>query len=428
GEGKGAAGSASGGAHGRLQGRQPARLRHQVPGAPGRAQHGGGATAAVCMWVEQHGDPRQAQPRPQNRPSAQLCAVGGGPWRGGGLPAPLQDAAAPRRCCSAASTTHGHGGGAVGRQAVQWSAQVLNNPSAMLDLPGSSGVESEEDWQVPPLAAGERFSDAYDVIIFIDNRDSECHGPVFANQLSAQFGLATEVHALPAGDAMWVARHRGSGRDYVLDFIVEFTRAHDLWMAIKSSRFRDQRLRLQRCGVRRLLCLVDGSLDDLIASDPNRAAMISAEMEEGVDIQQTASLHDTKHRYLDITTALTRRYNDAAAALHHHLQQHAHAGGASPSPPPPCPLYGEFVATCRSVQSDSVSNLFGHLLLQVRSVSVDTAIAVLRRFPSLRALVNAYQLMEGNPEGQALLLTRIAVKGRRISEAVSRKVYEIVWT
>ncbi|CAI7822774.1 unnamed protein product, partial [Closterium sp. NIES-54] len=186
---------------------------------------------------------------------------------------PAAAAALPAATADSGGAAAGSGGAAaVGRQPVQWSAQMLNDPFAMLDLPGSSGVEGEEEWQVPPLAAGERFSDAYDVIIFIDNRDSECHGPVFASQLSQQFGLATEVHALPAGDAMWVARQRASGRDYVLDFIVEFTRAHDLWMAIKSSRFRDQRLRLQRCGVRRLLCLVDGSLDDLIASDPNRAA------------------------------------------------------------------------------------------------------------------------------------------------------------
>ncbi|CAI7822778.1 unnamed protein product, partial [Closterium sp. NIES-54] len=103
-----------------------------------------------------------------------------------------------------------------------------------------------------------------------------------------------------------------------------------------------------------------------ITRQPPLGSMIEAEMEEGVDIQQTASLHDTKQRYLDITTALVCRYNDAAIALHRHLQHHAHAGGAPPSPPPPCPLYGEFVATCRSVQSDSVCNLFGHLLLQVR--------------------------------------------------------------
>ncbi|GJP51519.1 hypothetical protein CLOM_g10685 [Closterium sp. NIES-68] len=323
----------------------------------------------------------------------------------------------------------GRDGGAapLARQAVEWSAHTLNDSSIMLDLPGSVGAEGAEEWQLPPLGPAERFTDAYDVIIFIDNRESECHGPVFANQLSTQFGLATEVHALPAGDAMWVARQRGGGRDYVLDFIVEFTRAHDLWMAIKSSRFRDQRLRLQRCGVRRLLCLVDGSLDDLIAQDPNRAAMIQAEMQEGVDIQQTASLHDTKHRYLDISTALARRYNDAAAALQQLQQQHAQQG-STPPVAAVCPLYSEFVATCRAVQSDSVANLFGHMLLQVRSVTVDVAIAILRRFPSLRALINAYHLMEGNPEGQWLLLTRITVKGRRISEAVSRKVYELVWT
>lgn len=47
------------------------------------------------------------------------------------------------------------------------------------------------------------------------------------------------------GDALWIARHKATTEDFVLDFILERKRADDLWASIKSKRYKDQKLRLQ---------------------------------------------------------------------------------------------------------------------------------------------------------------------------------------
>jgi crossover junction endonuclease MUS81 len=50
---------------------------------------------------------------------------------------------------------------------------------------------------------------------------------------------------LPVGDGIWIARHRRSHTEYVLDFIVERKGVTDLVSSIRDSRYKDQKLRLK---------------------------------------------------------------------------------------------------------------------------------------------------------------------------------------
>jgi crossover junction endonuclease MUS81 len=50
---------------------------------------------------------------------------------------------------------------------------------------------------------------------------------------------------LPVGDGIWIARHRRSHTEYVLDFIVERKGVTDLVNSIRDSRYKDQKLRLK---------------------------------------------------------------------------------------------------------------------------------------------------------------------------------------
>jgi crossover junction endonuclease MUS81 len=54
-----------------------------------------------------------------------------------------------------------------------------------------------------------------------------------------------QMKRLPVGDALWIARRRGFGTDYVLDFIVERKNVDDLVGSIRDNRYKDQKLRLK---------------------------------------------------------------------------------------------------------------------------------------------------------------------------------------
>jgi crossover junction endonuclease MUS81 len=50
---------------------------------------------------------------------------------------------------------------------------------------------------------------------------------------------------LPVGDAIWIARHKVSHMEYVLDFIVERKHVDEIVGSIRDNIYKDQKLRLK---------------------------------------------------------------------------------------------------------------------------------------------------------------------------------------
>jgi hypothetical protein len=59
--------------------------------------------------------------------------------------------------------------------------------------------------------------------------------------------LIPQVRHLPIGDTLWIARHKVSCEEYVLDFIIERKKVNDLLSSIKDTRYKQQKLRLLVC-------------------------------------------------------------------------------------------------------------------------------------------------------------------------------------
>ncbi len=65
------------------------------------------------------------------------------------------------------------------------------------------------------------------------------------------------------GDALWVARSKASlGDIWALDYVVERKSVKDLVMSIKDhGRYEKQKYALRRCGLRRVMYLIEGNPD-----------------------------------------------------------------------------------------------------------------------------------------------------------------------
>ena len=64
------------------------------------------------------------------------------------------------------------------------------------------------------------------------------------------------------GDALWVARSKADPRiSYALDYVVERKSIKDLVGSIKNGRYERQKYVLQRCGLRRVIYLIEGNPD-----------------------------------------------------------------------------------------------------------------------------------------------------------------------
>ena len=72
----------------------------------------------------------------------------------------------------------------------------------------------------------------------------------------------TQNRTSQTGDALWVARSKVDPRvSYALDYVVERKTVKDLVGSIKNGRYERQKYVLQRCGLRRVMYLIEGNPD-----------------------------------------------------------------------------------------------------------------------------------------------------------------------
>jgi hypothetical protein len=121
-------------------------------------------------------------------------------------------------------------------------------------------------------------SSDFDVVLLIDQRErSGRKDAAFMVEKLSKQGLVCEARSLSVGDFMFVARHRSSSQqshqpssssassspgvppaEVVLDCLVERKRVSDLVSSIRDGRYHEQRARLKKTQLRRILYLIEG--------------------------------------------------------------------------------------------------------------------------------------------------------------------------
>ncbi|KMZ58644.1 hypothetical protein ZOSMA_75G00760 [Zostera marina] len=267
---------------------------------------------------------------------------------------------------------------------------------------------------MPPRLNGDRFNDVYDVILLLDNRENFCAGAGRGNvaeMLRSRFKILVEIRRLPVGDGTWIVRHRHHKKEYILDFIVERKRVDDLKGSLIDNRYKDQKLRLLRCGLQKLIYLVEGDPNQCEGTEAIKTACFTTEIVDGFDVIRTAGLTETIGKYGHLTRAITQFYS---AQFHSNSNKN----------PKICPTYVEFIKRCHDLNKMTISKLFSVQLMQVPRVVEDIALAVVDLYPTLISLYNAYKVLEGDVCAQEQMLMK---QSNLISKSASKNIYNFVW-
>ncbi|XP_050234243.1 crossover junction endonuclease MUS81 isoform X2 [Mercurialis annua] len=269
---------------------------------------------------------------------------------------------------------------------------------------------------MPPLSLGERFEDLYEVILVLDDREQ------FAVQGSKRSKLIESickehkikivVRRLPVGDGIWIARHKYHHSEYVLDFIVERKKVDDLRSSIRDHRYKDQKLRLLRCGLKKLIYLVEGDPNFCEAAESIKTACFTTEILEGFDVQRTSCLRDTLKKYGYLTHSIALYYRSQLPA-------------DKPKCNEVCPPFDEFIKRCQDLEKMTVSDVFAIQLMQVPQVTEEIAIAVLDLYPTIISLARAYSQLDGDVCAQEEMLRKHS--NNAISATASRNIFRLVW-
>ncbi|KAJ4876367.1 Crossover junction endonuclease MUS81 [Raphanus sativus] len=279
----------------------------------------------------------------------------------------------------------------------------------------SSSLPSDGVTCLPPLTFGDSFEEAYQVILILDDREQFAtkgsRSRKIVDYICSEFKIKIEVRRLPVGDCIWIARHKRLGAEYVLDFIVERKNIDDLRSSIRDNRYRDQKLRLQRSGLKKLIYVVEGDPNQSDAAESIKTACFTTEILEGFDVLRTSGLGETLRKYGQLTTSIHQYYKSLANDDDRNKAAY--------------PCYDSFVKRCQDLDKMTISDVFAIQLMQVPQVTEEIAVAVLDMYPTLLSLASAYSQLEGNVSAQEEMLRNRS--NNVITATASKNIFKLVW-
>ncbi|WVZ67444.1 hypothetical protein U9M48_016519 [Paspalum notatum var. saurae] len=278
------------------------------------------------------------------------------------------------------------------------------------ELKSSSTMDSAA-LAMPPRQSNEKFLEAYEVVFVLDDREKfGCRSRTIAENIHSLIQLPVEVRKLPVGDGIWIARHRKDGKEYVLDLIIERKEVSDLDDSITDNRYRDQKFRLKRCGISKVIYIVEGDPNHADLSERIKTACFTTELLEGFDVQRTTGYADTMRRYGYLTHSIIKYYGANFSTV--------------AKAPRVCPTYVEFKRKCCDLEKKTVSQIFALQLMQVPQVTEEAALAVVKLYPTLFLLAQAYSILDGDTTAQETLLKK---KCEMVNAGASRNIFHLVW-
>jgi crossover junction endonuclease MUS81 len=228
----------------------------------------------------------------------------------------------------------------------------------------------------------------------LDNREVRKRNDrdYFQLELEKQ-GVPVLTKQMELGDICWVARSKlNLGELYILDYIVERKKNDDLASSIKDSRFKEQKHRLNRCGISNLIYLIEGYDPSIF----NPAAMTSAITETIICndffVKMTKNAEDTVFYLSKMTKFLIHHFkdmdllildvNDLKLETHHALRRGLMKNGQS------CLLpFSTFNSLNTKTKVITHRDLWQKQLLTIRGVSLEKAKIISRHFPTFVSLI-----------------------------------------
>ncbi|XBI31568.1 hypothetical protein VPH35_055123 [Triticum aestivum] len=232
---------------------------------------------------------------------------------------------------------------------------------------------------MPPHQSNESFLKAYEVVLILDDR--ETFGRKVVGNIHSQISIPIEIKHLPVGDALWIARHKELDTEYFLDFIVERKNVDDFLGSIKDNRYKDQKLRLKKCGLTKLIYLVEGDVNTVDGSESVKTVL------EGFDVQRTTGYADTEKKYGHVTGSIVITTTQTSLG----------------------------VLTLRKV---TMSDIF------VPQVTEEAALAVTSLYPTLLPLPKAYTMLDGDRRAQEEMLKN---KSDMVNAGASKNIFKLIW-
>ncbi|KAM9335655.1 crossover junction endonuclease MUS81 [Symphorus nematophorus] len=259
-------------------------------------------------------------------------------------------------------------------------------------------------------------------------------------------GVNFDVRKLNVGDFLWVAREKvapvpgqlraPAGRELVLDYIIERKRMDDLCGSIIDGRFREQKFRLKRCGLRRPVYLVEecgmAASHLSLPETTLQQAIVNTQVVDGFFVKRVQDVRESAAYLTVMTRYLTKLYqNRTLFCRSRELEGDGEGSDEEERGTPSCSLisFAEFNHGAIKNKCQTVREVFARQLMQISGLSGDKAAAILEIYNTPHSLLTAYERCASEAEKEKLLSSiRYGKLKRNLGPALSRTVYQLYCT
>ncbi len=247
------------------------------------------------------------------------------------------------------------------------------------------------------------FTDEFDIVLKYDHNEKKSLGVHFDNlkdQYIAQVAkysvnMTVEKCDLKVGDFMWVARHKHTQNELILDYIAERKTYGDLWGSITSSdagqraRYYDQCIRMYISGIGNRFYIIEGGYDSLLGGKiakskedidkkmkSVKSTLVGAEF-DGMLILESKDTKETVIKLLSITRHLCLSQSWGKMKLNEWIK-------SKYKKVPFC----EFQTRNTVSRTKTIEELFMNSLYQLPTFGEKTVYSIIKKFPTLHSLFN----------------------------------------
>ncbi|KAF7655447.1 hypothetical protein LDENG_00055940 [Lucifuga dentata] len=285
----------------------------------------------------------------------------------------------------------------------------------------------------------------YDILLcvdFIETTGGSRHRKQELVKELQRNGVKFDIRKLNAGDFLWVAREKvtpvpgqlkaPTGRELVLDYVIERKRMDDLCGSIIDGRFREQKFRLKRCGLRRPIYLVEecgAAASHLSLPEATlQQAIVNTQVVDGFFVKRVQDVRESAAYLTVMTRQLTKLYQNRMLICRSRELEGDGGSNEEESGIPSSSLmsFAEFNQGAVKNKCQTVREVFARQLMQISGLSRDKAAAILQRYSTPHSLLMAYERCSSEAEKEKLLSSiRYGKLQRNLGPALSRTVYQL---
>ncbi|XP_063293898.1 crossover junction endonuclease MUS81 [Pelobates fuscus] len=257
-------------------------------------------------------------------------------------------------------------------------------------------------------------------------------------------GVSFDVRKLHIGDFVWIAQEKvqpvpgqlrvPQPQELVLDYVVERKRMDDLCGSIIDGRFREQKFRLKRCGLRHPIYLVEdhGSAQHLsIPESTLQQAIVNTQVIDGFFIKRTKDVRESAAYLTIMTRYLQGMYLNKTLMSCTKEDDEKFEREVPLHSSQSCILldFKSFNEGAMKNKAQTVREVFARQLMQISGVSGDKAAAILDKYNTPASLMAAYERCVSTEEKEKLLSNvKCGKMQRNLGPVLSKTISQLYCT